>query len=157
MVLQRLEGARDLPSPWREEEVDMRRLRKTLVFLPQPQIRAIRGDIWLKQCWKFMNEVIVKKTLHLVALIHTENKASKTLRLMALDEFGLTCKSENVALKLVSLLWWQAAVKAWWWNNRIYILLTDLWREHHCCIWANTNRKQCSWNPGLQAERGNSG
>lgn len=74
-------------------------------------------------------------------------------------------KNEDVALRLISLLWWRVAVEACWWKMDakfhnwsgetlycICLLLTDLRWEHHCCIWANkqetwrfTDRKERLW------------
>lgn len=97
---------------------------------------------------------------HLVGFsdfIHTENETSKSWgRLQKIkynnnmisgwEMYILDGENENVALELVSFLWWQAAVKTWWkhdkwksWNVNHYILflLTGLWWKHHCCIWVN--------------------
>lgn len=137
----------------------------------------------VKLCWKLMKDLIVK-----YFTFYQASRRSSTLKINPQKSRGLWhlqknnqwmfekgnvwvymschCKNENVALKLISLLWWQAAVKACWWQRMnekywndeslycIYLLLTDLWWEHHCCIWANTDRKQCSWSPFLQVERG---
>lgn len=51
--------------------------------------------------------------------------------------------------------WRMRSLQAEMVNHYIYLLLTDLWWEYHCCIWANTDRKQCVWGPVLLMKRTN--